>query len=117
MASRVETAPGVLFDIAGASQVLFPARVQAGNPAPRKGVGSWVAVAQMPEEESRSELPGQSQGKHPNTGEPHARMVVQVTGLHQLCHPEVETLDAGLPVDRPSVILAQFVTVIDGHGE
>ncbi len=61
----------------------------------------------MPVEEVGAQLPGQLQRKHPDACEPHACVVVQVSGSHQLLRPGIEAVYAGLAIDCSVVAFKQ----------
>ncbi len=49
----------------------------------------------MAVEEVRAELPRQAESENPDAREPHAGVVVQVSGVDELVHPGIHGIDAG----------------------
>lgn len=65
---------------------------------------------QVTQEEIRPQLPWQAEGEHPDRGEPHARVIVQIARLDQFMRPVIEAVDAGLSVAgiRPALSQTGF---------
>ena len=74
----------ILFQVAASGKVGFAGGLESGNPSPRKRVRCGIAIEQMTTEELRTELPGQAFDMDPPSREPHAGVVVKITGFDQL---------------------------------
>ena len=107
LALRIEALIREVGDVGDPGEVRLAARVQAADPAPAERVRCRIAVDEMPEEEVRAELPWQPQRKYPDAGEPHPRMIMQVSSLGQLVNPRVETVDARVAACRRGVAIEQ----------
>ena len=90
-----KAAPGEAGDVLPGRQVGFSRGLEARDPPPGQGVTGRVCVDEPAQEEIRPQGPGQSQGEDPDRGEPHACVVVQVSGLGEFAGPVIEALDAG----------------------
>ena len=88
--------------------------MQAGDPAPAKGVRCGIAVQQVPVKEIRPQPPGQAKGKNPDRRKPHPCVIVQIACVHQLGHPGVKTLQPRLATRRALYITAQAAVAVKG---
>lgn len=95
---------GIGANVVGACEVAFAASVKTGDPTPAEGVGGGVAIEQVTQKPVGSELPREFQAVYPDTGIPHACVIVQLVGFGELFRPCVETVDAGLAADGVVVV-------------
>ena len=86
-------------DVLRAGELVTVPGVQPGDPALGQCVAGGVAVEEMAREKVGAERPGRAKGEDPDGGEPHPRVVVQPTLLHELDASVFETVDAGPTLD------------------
>ena len=94
-------------------QVGLACRVQASNPTPAQCVARWISIHQVTYKEISPQLPRQTQRKHPDRREPHARVIVQIPGSFQLMTPFVKDHDGRFACDRTLVIIKASRVALD----
>jgi len=72
-----------LADVLGRGQVGLAPGLPPGHPPPAQRIAGRVRIEQMTEKMPRAEFPGQPAMVDPIRSPPHARVIVQVTGLEQ----------------------------------
>jgi hypothetical protein len=88
--------------------------MKSRDPSPRQRIGGRITVEQMPVNEVCAQHPWQLEGKDPDAGEPHAGVIVQITGLCEFFRPGIKAGDAGVPAlgsshfGREAIIGAQL---------